>query len=355
MSLLFLGILTGNVCANAGTPLIITGGLYLLLGNFFIGIFEGFLLIRIFHIRKFSPIPVMVLANYASAWAAVGLSGMGYPGTDVIDIANVRTWFLVLMVAAWLFTVFVEWPFIRYCFRGEQRAWRRSFTASLVIQSVSYLIMIGLFWTVSGTSLLTSVTVVDPAELPLPTSVNIYYINPTDGGVYRRPIRGGGANKVFDLNSRSRYDQLFAVPDAGDGTHAALLARMRDPERTVEVLAGLAAKADDVPNEHRDTDSWFNFGHAAGLGVTENEKWKFETGFWAAEGLTAVNQGTGEKINVSMETPSCMWYVRNAIQLSSDLVLFQLGEDQICVFDPTKRRISYLWRGRGFTAMIPQQ
>jgi hypothetical protein len=44
--------------------------------------------------------------------------------------------------------------------------------------------------------------------------------------------------------------------------------------------------------------------------------------------------------------------IRNTVQLPSDKALFQLGEDQICVFDPTTRQVALLWRGRGPVAVM---
>ncbi len=44
--------------------------------------------------------------------------------------------------------------------------------------------------------------------------------------------------------------------------------------------------------------------------------------------------------------------IRNAVQLPSDKALFQLGENQICVFDPATRQVALLWRGRGPVAVM---
>ncbi|RYD63923.1 MAG: hypothetical protein EOP84_33180 [Verrucomicrobiaceae bacterium] len=73
------------------------------------------------------------------------------------------------------------------------------------------------------------------------------------------------------------------------------------------------------------------------------------------EGLEARNLKSGEEVHLSMETPFCAWYARNAVHLPGDLVLFQLGENQICVFDPVTRRIALLWHGRGFVVVVPRE
>ncbi len=55
---------------------------------------------------------------------------------------------------------------------------------------------------------------------------------------------------------------------------------------------------------------------------------------------------------MAYETPFGAWPVRNAVHLPSDKVLFQLGDDQICGFDPVNRRVALLWRGRGAVPVI---
>lgn len=89
-------------------------------------------------------------------------------------------------------------------------------------------------------------------------------------------------------------------------------------------------------------------------GETAESEWEFKTGFWGAEGLVATNRKNGDTVGLSLETPFVTWSARNAVHIANDLVLFQLGANQICVFDPATRRIAKLWHGRGFVAVIPR-
>ena len=54
--------------ANAGTPLMWAGMLHLFIGNAFIGLLEGILLIKLFKAPKMKAVGLMILANYFSAW-----------------------------------------------------------------------------------------------------------------------------------------------------------------------------------------------------------------------------------------------------------------------------------------------
>jgi len=113
-------------------------------------------------------------------------------------------------------------------------------------------------------------------------------------------------------------------------------------------IAGAMAAAEPI-EEHRKNgrDTWFNFGTALRLGSQGEDRWTFRTGFWAVEGMRARKEKTGETFRFSWETPFSQWIVRNAIQLPDDHVIFQLGEDQVCVLEPDTKRIALLARGRG--------
>jgi hypothetical protein len=58
-------------------------------------------------------------------------------------------------------------------------------------------------------------------------------------------------------------------------------------------------------------------------------------------------------IYFSFETPFGDWAVRNATHLPTDKVIFQLGENQICLTDPEAKTIALLVHGRGPIAAIP--
>ena len=46
------------------------------------------------------------------------------------------------------------------------------------------------------------------------------------------------------------------------------------------------------------------------------------------------------------------WIVRLVTHLPTDQVLFQLGGDQICLYDPEKKQVALVARGRGPIAVI---
>ncbi len=347
--------------ANAGTPLMWAGMLHLVIGNALVGIGEGSLLTWLFSVPKGKSVSVMVLANYASAW----LGGLFLRGAIVnvlpMDLSNGWRWFWVMVVVTYCMTLVLEWPFIAWCFRGRADWFRRSVRATLVTQSASYFLLFGWYWMASGTSLYTQMRIVRPADLSLPESVLVYFIAPSNGNVYRRQWVGGGEQRVFELRSKDRNDRLFVRPSAVDTNRWDLVGRLdaenRRDARFVNVLTNMLVEAaPDWRSTHTDPPqyegTWFSFGKVQAMGSVTNSPWEFWAGFWPIEGLRASNKTTGERTRFSYETPFGAWTVRNAVHLPSDKVLFQLGDDQICVFDPVSRRVALLWHGRGPVPVI---
>jgi hypothetical protein len=81
----------------------------------------------------------------------------------------------------------------------------------------------------------------------------------------------------------------------------------------------------------------------------------FRTGFWPIEGLRGKNEKTGETIYFSLETPFVSWIARSATQLPGDYVVFQLGDDQICLFETATKKIALLARGQGPVVVLPKE
>jgi hypothetical protein len=350
-----------HALANAGTPLMWAGMIHLVFGNALIGLGEGLLLAWLFSVPKWKCVLVMILANYGSAW----FGGLFIRGAILhvlpMDLTNGWRWFWVMVVVTYIMTLLLEWPFIAWYFRGKPDWLRRSLRGSLVAQSASYVLLFGWYWVASGTSLYTKMNIVVPADLSLPESVLVYFINPEDGDIYKRQLTGGAEEKIYELHSTDNNDRLFVRPNPSDTNRWDLVARLeakgtRDPH-FVNVLTNLLVEAaPDWRSTHtkpaKYEGTWFNFGQVQSMGSATNSQWEFRTGFWAMEGLWAFNNATSNLVHFSYETPFGAWMVRNAVHLVSDKVVFQLGDNQICVFDPELRRIALLWHGRGPVSVI---
>lgn len=353
-----------HAMANAGTPLMWAGMLHLVFGNALIGLGEGLLLAVIFRVSKLKSVLVMIAANYFSAWIGylciIGPIVRKLP----LDLYNARHWFWIMVGVTYLMTLVLEWPFIARCLKGSQNWLRRSIVAVLVTQTASYVLLFGWYWMASGTSLYTKMNVVKPADISLPESVLVYFIEPTDGNVYTSHLSGVDRQKVYEVHSTNRNDRLLTRPNAANTNYWDLIARLEtdndDKPILVEVITNLQVEATcdwrtihSKPQEYYGTI--FSFGEVQKLGSATNSHWEFRSGFWSRDGLRAKNEATSHSMRLSYETPFGAWMVRNAVHLPSDKVLFQLGDDQICIFDPETRKVALLWHGRGPVPVIEKR
>jgi len=351
-----------SACANAGTPLLWVATFHLLIGNALLGIGEGFVLGRLLRVPTARAMTVMMAANYFSAWIGGIFVRWTVFQSAQIDLNNGWQWFWGLTLAAYFLTLLLEWPFIRWLLRGRSDSLKSSVRSSFLIQTISCSLLFGCYWAAGDTSLYTRTSVVPPSEMSLPETVVVYYLHAEDGDVYRRPLRGGTPEKIRELSAMNSNDRLFVRANPTSQTEWDLMARLETSDRAkpkiVEVLPRLNANATPGPREEREPGripgSWFNFGKAVRLGNAKDSPWEFRTGFWAVEGVKATNAQEGERTWIAFETPFVEWHPRNAVHLPGDVVLFQLGRDQICVFDPKLEKVSLLWRGKGPVAVIPK-
>lgn len=347
--------------ANAGTPLMWAGMLHLVFGNLIIGIVEGILLAKFFGLTKRKCIGLMVLANYLSAW--LGGLVIGNAISKALPMGLYTAWplFWFMVLVTYILTLLLEVPFVVLAFRGDP-AWRRkSIRASFLVQSISYVALFGWYWLASGTSLYTETEVVELSSISLPENVLVYFISVDDGDVYEGSLREPQWKNIHDLNSSRRNDRLFVKPSDTQTNSWDLMARLEtDEHRKPEIVTVEERFAVVAAPSWRSTNtdppqyegSWFNFGQVPKLGDAQSSLWEFWSGFWPIEGLRGTHATSEKRVHFSLETPFVAWSVRNATHLPTDKVLLQLGDDQLCVYDPETKRIALLTRGRGPIAVM---
>lgn len=338
--------------ADVGTPLMWATMFHLMIGNAVIGLVEGLLIAWVFRLRKKLCIPGMITANYVSAYVGgipiVAAANAYLP----LSINNAQQRVLALLAITYLATLLLEWPFVIFLFEKSPYRLSRSFRANLMAQTVSYLGLVGWYALASSTALYTDIRVVPASQMQAPAGAVVYYIAATDGDVYRQQLPAGPAEKVYALKSTSRDDTLFVRRSTVDPDRWDLFAR-RDrtdskPGKDVIIKESFAATA--VPWwEDGEEDPWFPDHWARGLvrrlGDAVDSRWKFEVYF--STGLLGTPRSPGKPIQLRVETLFAQWNPCNATQLPDDQVVFQLGQDQICMLDPQSRRMSLIAQGQG--------
>ncbi len=215
LAALFVLALPSVAQANGGTPLMWANFLHLVVGNALIGLLEGVLLAKVFGLPKKRCVALMIVANYLSAWLGTFLippASATLPWT----LHNVGKLLGVVVIVTYVLTVILEYPFVAFAFRGRRWWLRKAILGSLLVQTVSYGLLVGWYWMASGTSLYTGVQVVEPSRMSLPQEVVVYFISAEDGDVYSGTLAEREWTRVAELASTHRNDRLLVWPSDGD-------------------------------------------------------------------------------------------------------------------------------------------
>jgi hypothetical protein len=259
---------------------------------------------------------------------------------------------LALLAITYVATLILEWPFVAYCLRKSQGWVSKSLRANLLAQTVSYLGLIAWYALASYTTLYTDIRVVPSSRMQVPAGAVLYYIAAADGDVYRQEVPTGPAEKVYPLKSTSGDDTLFVRKSTVDPNRWDLFARQNrsDSEAGKDVvIKNVFSSAAASPWEQQGWDApvfvdhWH--GPALRLGTQVGSQWDFGAYFTA--GLVGTPKSGGRPIRLLVETPFIEWQSCNVTQLPGDKVIFQLGQDQICLLDPQLRQVALLAHGRG--------
>jgi hypothetical protein len=334
--------------------------LHLVFGNAIIGLIEGLLLAWLFKCSKRKSILILIAANYASAWAGGFLVAGFLPSQVDITIQNIQSWFLAFVVLAFVVTLLIEFVFFWFALGSPEHRLRRTVTATLTVNGISYALLFGWYWIASGTSMLTQLEVVSVYEMKLPEPYALYYLSPEGDQIIRiDPTKPSFKETISKVTAHHRNDRLFARPreDSGFDLFVYLDSEDRGAETESRILEDFSEKAPverRIAEGHSDKveGSWFNFGPVPTIGPAS--KWAFRTGFWPVEGISGKNEKTGKKVHYALELPFAAWPVRNATQIAGDFVVTQLGDDQICLMNLEAGKIALVARGRGPVVAKPK-
>jgi hypothetical protein len=337
--------------ANSGTPLMIASWLHLFFGNTVIGIGEGLLLAFLFRKNAILCVPAMVVANYFSAW--VGSEILGYireTNALDLDLSNAWRWLWIMVALTYVLTIVLEWPFVALCLRKRDGWLRKSIYGSLVVQSVSYLVIFGWYWSASDRSLYTDLRVVQPSEISLPEKTIVYYIAAGDDDAYAMDLGEGTTRKVGELASVGTAKRLLVKESKETPGHWDLIATNEIDPRSPGITKTVVA--DFSPEVARPQDPQYPLD-VLRFPAAENSDWVFQSDAW--QGLYGKNAKDGRMIEVSLETPFVWWIASSATQLPGGQVVLQLGQSQICVLDPVEGKIALIARGRSPVVGVESQ
>jgi energy-coupling factor transporter transmembrane protein EcfT len=333
--------------ADSGTPLMWAGLLHLFIGNAFIGLLEGFLLVKLFKASSSKCLLIMVGANYFSSW--VGGFFIQFVSFQIpLNLYNGWSWFWILVVLTYLLTLVLEWPFVFLCFWRTPGALGKSLRGDVAVNTISYIILFGWYWLASDAGLYRHMHIVQPSQMPMPNAV-VYYIASTNGQVNALDLQTQTTLKFLKLDQPLGSLRLVIRPAVFNPANWDVVEEYAYTNILMASNLALVASEDwRNPNLSR----WYQVHQ---IGMATGSKWTFETGSGSGEGLTGRNAETGERFDLSMDAPFLSWTIQNGSHLPGDNVIFQLGEDQICLLETSTRKIALLCRGWSPVVFLKKQ
>jgi len=324
---------------------------HLVLGNLFLGILEGLLLVWWFRAGALRAILSMIAANYFSAWLGGYLLFLGLAKSPGINLSNFWFWFWLFWIAAFAITCALEFPFVFAALWKRGQGFGRIVLACLLVHVVSYLLLTALYRSASNMTLVTEFRLVPIQEMNAEGPYRLFFITTDGKQVVESGLSGLSPHPVFSIPSGRQPSRLVARPNEKGRYDLYLIYDPCGPQPPYEMIQqdfACQAPLDYRLSHYGEWDPEHDFRPDLYVPTLEEpSSWEFDLGFWPVEGILATNRATGVTSSWGMETPMVQWYVRNAVQLDRDRLVFQLGRDEICLLDPDTRRIALIARGFG--------
>lgn len=365
-----------HLLANMITPLMFNQWMHLLVGNIFIGLLEGIVIAKVFKVRMWKTIAVLIIANYLSAAAAFALFGVAEsrgPFVPWLFAEPLHQVSLILWLGfgiAFGLSILIEWPLVYTQFRDKPLSGKRSFQAVLLAQVVSYSLLAPAYWLQSENPLGQEVRIARTLDIPPETAGAIVYFIGTDGDIYRMPLTGRLAERVADMDVRRRgvrsYRQpvLYVAQQGAEERRVTVEDATLGAQHELRYYSGYPAVylASIVPLHGRTEfayqalyDGTIETDYPAtlsdfmmhGMVVTDlrppsERAWSVQPRFHM--GMNVRNESAGESYRVAFQTVFDTWTVRTVTLLPGDIAVFEFG-GQVCVLDVPGRTIALLTRG----------
>jgi hypothetical protein len=334
--------------ADAGTPLMWATLFHLVIGNFFIGILEALIVRAFFKVKGRSLFVRLIVANYASSIAGMVLISVGSDQLTrwvggPLPVYHVYRILIALALLSFLVTILVEWPFYWLAFAPQAARWKRSLDATLVANAASYFLLVAWYWLASATPVGWGVRLVRPQEMSPNPYARVLYITPQGGDVFQLRLDGSAPRKFISLSKPSPEGVLgFSRQEKNGQWRLELQSEFDQPPTFVADVGPCQATTRDAGNY-----GWFFPWPASDLQNETSPKWTVRAGFEAREGISALNNRTGDwHFIMAVEAPWMTWLVRSATVLPNDQLIFQL-DDQIIWVDLSRNIAAAVAAGHG--------
>ena len=324
--------------ANAGTPLMWANAFHLLIGNAIIGIVEGLIASFLSLKTKKRSVFFFILLNYISMVLGLliifTIEAFGFEKT-VVTIENVKVFMYASFSFFYLATLFVEFPFILGFFWKENNRMKKALKTTLIVNTVSYAMIFPLYWFASSATMVNELEVVSPEVIGLPEGYDLYYISEDGAEVVKCSLNENKKEVIYKTSKIDSNEFLVTVENEKNKFDLYINFREELAKKDVAVLA-------PEKKFHKSVFEKLVFND-----LTPYSEWEYHRGVYSIEGIYGRNEKNGESFRYSLDTPFLSWYPRNGTHVEKDLLIFQLGSDQIVALRHEKKQIALIARGFG--------
>jgi len=343
--------------ANVGSAMMIATATYLYIGNAIIGLIEGLLIAWLFKVPRMRAVLVMILGNYVSAFVGFFLIGFAreailHNGVSVYELEGlIRKAFWLSALLSFLLTLLLEWPFCFWAMGPSPRRLPRSVRADLLVQTATYIGLVGLASQMGSYTLFTEVTLDPNVVSETRLDATVFYLSSDLGNLHTTKLNGQGQQKIRAVGLQDHHFADLFLRQIGEGRPWALCLGWNTPNEVLVSDVGLSTIPDFVYREDRLLDgvktttihTWKLYAPPMDYRPADRRDWKVHMGWWA--GLRASGQKTGLTLKVCLDTPVGTWPVQYGTILPDDKVVFEMA-DQILLLDLNTRRLGAIAPGR---------
>jgi len=324
--------------ANAGTPLMWAGCLWLLVGNWILGNVEARIVSWI--TKRPTITKKLITANYVSMAVGFGVIYLAGPVRSWVSLDPIR-WGLIafvgLMACAWFLTILVEWPFIASAVDLPRD--RRTLGISAGVQTLTYLGMVLVTLWLGSISALTDLR---PAQ-SIPTVGGWLYMVGVDGQTVYRVRVGGSRKKKVTTIKPGNWKRVIVEPIANEDRCRLILWGSGWRGEDKELIRNLGRASQAAPVQ-RDSKGQVNYGNGTfGYGRDGStrsfvDQHQVFVGYWPVIGMSIDDR------RYALETPVLAMSWQSPIVLPDGKVIAQLGLT-ILLVDPATGRAMKLANG----------
>ncbi|MBI2432609.1 MAG: hypothetical protein HYV26_07050 [Candidatus Hydrogenedentes bacterium] len=336
-------------CSAFGSPLVASTMLHLLFGSALMGVCQGILLAWWMRLPERRTIYLFIGVNYLCSW--VGWIGT-YAFARVLPTTIYSFWsYLPLIVAfAYLLTLALAWPFVAVALSEIHGRKLKSFSATVLLQTVSFAVIVAWYWSGSDFSLLEDTHQVPISAIGATSPARVFYIAPGGHEVLTQSMSGApelvyrAPGVIASLEVRRNRER----PGRWDLVAILATGRIDNPEVDVVRPAFLSPLEQPIYVNGQSVEDLTTLYRGdsvvAGLGVPDYEGWRFDSGAYFVSGWK--EEDPGSRFLWSMNSPAALWGLSRLTYLPGGFLIICLQDEQICLLDLATRNLALVAHGR---------